>query len=207
MTAPRVGVGQFDELPESVRPVPNNMGWNLLGHRHRAPTYNQNPISITGDELLDQDSACVRLASSQWIMCADSSIVLQIHAHTASVVTIERFEDDWIAYFASGSDGALLISYPDRLGNRQPCVAHQAIGQILVKSNVGREMALGRDVGSPNTPLVFTISELQQGTERSSSASELDALLAVIEALHRDVATLRFRDQCACARPVAERCR
>jgi hypothetical protein len=34
-------------------PVANNMSRNLFGHGHRAPAYNQYPVRISGNELLD----------------------------------------------------------------------------------------------------------------------------------------------------------
>jgi hypothetical protein len=95
-------------------------------------------------------------------MRPDSTFILQIHADTAPVITIERFENDWISYFVGGSDSALLVSDSNRRGNRQSGVAYHAIGQILVESDVGCEMALGGDVGGPNAVLVFAESELQQ---------------------------------------------
>jgi hypothetical protein len=50
-------------------------------------------------------------------MRSNGGIILQVHTHTSSVVAIKRFENDWIAYLAGGSNGALLVLYTDRLGN------------------------------------------------------------------------------------------
>src|SRR5882762_5004967 len=126
-------------------------------------------------------------------MRADCPFVLEIHANAPAVVAIKRFKNDWIADLAGGSDGALLVLYSDRPRNRQTRAADQVIGQILVECDVGRKMALGRDVWCPNTPLVLSVPKLH-------------TFEAVFKALHRDVATLSFRDQRARARSVTELC-
>ena len=89
----------------------------------------------------------------------------------------------------------------------EPAVLHRPYHMRLVRSllsNVRREMALGQRCGSPDTPLVLAVSELQQRTERASSASEVTRSLTVIKALHGNVASLGSCDQGACARPVTE---
>src|ERR1700730_7757878 len=187
-------------------PITNNVGWDFLSHSNRAPTHHQQSVSISRDELLNQYRAGVCLGGGSWIMFAHGSLILQVHADAAPVVAIQWFEHHWIPDFGSSRQSRFLIPDLDGPRNRNSRVAHQSIGQIFVECNVCGQVAFGGDVWRPDMTLIPSVSELQQRAERPSSASELHALAAVIEALHRDVAPPSFRNQRTRARPITEAC-
>jgi hypothetical protein len=96
-TAPRVGVGQLDELLDGGLAVTDHVRRHALGHRGQPAVDDQAPVVAAGDVGLDDHPAATGLVLGDREGLAHVVRVLQVEAHAPAVVAIQRLDHDGVA--------------------------------------------------------------------------------------------------------------
>ena len=161
--APRVGVGELDEVLDGALPVTDDVGRDALGDCCQPAVDDQAAVVAAGDVGLHDHPAATRLLLRHGEGLADVLGVLQVEADTSAVVAVERLDDDGVAD-PLGDDHRLLhradgLLLRDRKagGTEQPC------GEVLVGGDVDGDRAGGRRHRGPDALLVDTLAELDEG--------------------------------------------
>src|SRR6478609_7612636 len=143
-------------LADRVGAVADDVRRHALGDRPHAAAHDEAAVVPAGHERLDDDRAAPRLC------LVDLRVALQVEAHTATVVAVERLDDDGEPDAPGRLDRAAHRARGLLLGHRQAGRAEQLRRQVLVAGDVDREGAgLRRHRGAD--PLgVHALSELDE---------------------------------------------
>ncbi len=160
--APRVGVGQLDEVLDGALAVADDVGGHPLGDGGEPAVDDQAAVVAPGDVGLDDHPAAPGLVLGDRERRADVVGVLEVQADAAAVVAVERLDHDRVA--DAVGDGGRLVggAHGLLLGHRQPGRAEQPGGEVLVGGDVDGDRAGGRGHRRPDPLLVDALAELDQ---------------------------------------------
>ena len=183
--ASRIVVRDLDEFGHRVRAIADDVPRHALGRRDQPSIDHEQPIVAPGDERLD-DHGTARLARLAECL-AHMRAVFQIERNTAAVIAVVGFHHDRKAELLRRERCLFLGVDQSLLWNRQAEISENAIGLLLVGSDLDRDVArLARD-RRLDAALIARVPELNQAL--------------MIEADDRDVALFRRAHQRRRARP------
>ena len=143
--------------------VADHVGRHPLGDRDHPAVDDQAAVVLAGHERLDDHAAAAGLLLRDREGLADVVLVLQVEAHAAAVVAVERLDHDRVADPAAA--GHCLVGRAHRLllGHRQAGRAEQPGGEVLVGGDVDRDRGGLRGHGGADPLGVDALAELDEG--------------------------------------------
>ncbi len=161
--AARVGVGELDELLDRRLPVADHVGRDPLGDRDHPAVDDQAAVVLAGHEGLHDHVAAPALLLGDRVGLADVVVVLQVEAHAAAVVAVERLDHDREADPPGRGHGAVDAADRLLLGHGQAGGAEQPGGEVLVGGDVDRDGRRRGRHGGADALGVDALAQLHQG--------------------------------------------
>ena len=193
--AARIAVHDRHELGDGALAVAHDVPGHALGHRHQLAADDEHAVVEPGEEVLDDHAAGV-LAG---LLEGGAHLVsgLQIERDAATVVRVERLDDDRIPEALGSGGGGLGGAHHALARHGQAELAEDAVRLLLVGGDLDRDVARLRGDGGLDALLVLAVTELHEAVvveahpgdvaglggadERAGGGPELTALREVDE--------------------------
>ena len=183
--APRVAVGDVDELADRVLAIPGDARGNSLGHRGELAADDQHAVVVAGDVRLDHDIA--RSALGEGVRKGRPDVVLrsEVEADTAPMIAVERLHDTGKSELARRRRGLVEVLDHLRPGHGHPGRVEKAVRQALVGCDVDPDRRRLRGHRRPDPLLVHPLPELDQAEPIEPDVRDVAADGFVDEGLRR----------------------